>query len=61
MAMAIDPVCKMKVNESKPAAISEYKGKKYYFLDPSTKIPRSTSEHATPALNAVANLAMGLA
>ena len=33
MAMAIDPVCKMKVNESKPAAISEYKGKKYYFLD----------------------------
>jgi YHS domain-containing protein len=31
MAMAIDPVCKMKVDESKPAATSEYKGKKYYF------------------------------
>jgi len=25
--MAIDPVCKMKVEESKAAAISEYKGK----------------------------------
>ena len=31
MAVAIDPVCKMKVDESKPAAVSEYKGKKYYF------------------------------
>jgi YHS domain-containing protein len=31
MTMAIDPVCKMKVDESKPAAESEYKGKKYYF------------------------------
>ena len=29
--MAIDPVCKMKVEESKAAATSEYKGKKYYF------------------------------
>jgi YHS domain-containing protein len=29
--MAIDPVCKMEVDKSKPAAISEYKGKKYYF------------------------------
>jgi YHS domain-containing protein len=29
--MAIDPVCKMQVEESKAAAISEYKGKKYYF------------------------------
>ena len=29
--MAIDPVCKMKVKESEAAAISEYKGKKYYF------------------------------
>jgi len=29
--MAIDPVCKMEVDESKPAATSEYKGKKYYF------------------------------
>jgi len=31
MAMAIDPVCKMKVDESNAAATSEYKGKKYYF------------------------------
>lgn len=29
--MAIDPVCKMEVEETKPAATSEYKGKKYYF------------------------------
>jgi YHS domain-containing protein len=29
--MAIDPVCKMEVQESKAAAASEYKGKKYYF------------------------------
>jgi len=31
--MAIDPVCKMEVEESKAAATSEYKGKKYYFCD----------------------------
>jgi YHS domain-containing protein len=31
MAVSIDPVCKMKVDESKPAATSDYKGKKYYF------------------------------
>jgi YHS domain-containing protein len=29
--MAIDPVCKMKVEESKAAATSDYKGRKYYF------------------------------
>jgi YHS domain-containing protein len=29
--MAIDPVCKMKVEENKAAATSEYKGEKYYF------------------------------
>lgn len=29
--MAIDPVCKMEVDETKPAATSEYEGKKYYF------------------------------
>jgi len=28
--MAIDPVCKMEVEESKAAATSEYKGEKYY-------------------------------
>jgi len=30
-SMAIDPVCKMKVEEAKAAATSEYQGKKYYF------------------------------
>jgi YHS domain-containing protein len=29
--MAIDPVCKMKVDESKAAAKYEYKRKTYYF------------------------------
>ena len=29
--MAIDPVCRMQVQETKAAATSEYKGKKYYF------------------------------
>ena len=29
--MAIDPVCKMEVDEKKAAATSEYKGKKYHF------------------------------
>lgn len=29
--MAIDPVCKMEVNESTAAATSEYKGQTYYF------------------------------
>ncbi len=29
--MAIDPVCKMEVEESKAAAASEHQGKKYYF------------------------------
>ena len=29
--MAIDPVCKMTVDEKKAAAISNYKGKTYYF------------------------------
>jgi len=29
--MAIDPVCKMNVDESKAAATSSYNGKTYYF------------------------------
>ena len=29
--MAIDPVCKMIVEDGKAAATSEYKGQKYYF------------------------------
>ncbi len=29
--MAIDPVCKMEINEKEAAATYEYKGKTYYF------------------------------
>lgn len=32
--MAIDPVCKMTVDESKAAATYDYKGKTYYFCAP---------------------------
>jgi YHS domain-containing protein len=35
--VAIDPVCKMKVDEKKAAATSDYKGKKYYFCAPGCK------------------------
>ena len=37
MNMAIDPVCKMQVDEKNPPATSEYKGKKYYFCAPGCK------------------------
>jgi len=36
--MAVDPVCKMTVDESSPAAISEYDGKTYYFCAQGCKI-----------------------
>jgi len=35
--MAIDPVCKMQVDESSAAATSEYKGVTYYFCAPGCK------------------------
>ncbi len=35
--MAVDPDCKMVVEENKAAATSEYKGKKYYFCAPACK------------------------
>ena len=35
--MAIDPVCKMQVEESKAAAKSDYNGKTYYFCCPGCK------------------------
>ena len=35
--MAVDPVCKMEVDEKAAAAISEYKGKNYYFCAPGCK------------------------
>jgi Cu+-exporting ATPase len=35
--MATDPVCKMKVDESKAAGKSEYNGQTYYFCAASCK------------------------
>ncbi len=35
--MAIDPVCKMDVDEKTAAATSEYKGVTYYFCAPGCK------------------------
>jgi YHS domain-containing protein len=35
--MAIDPVCKMKVDENKAAGKSEYRGVTYYFCAPVCK------------------------
>lgn len=35
--MAIDPVCKMQVDETKAAGKSEYNGKTYYFCALSCK------------------------
>ncbi len=35
--MAIDPVCKMEVDEKTAAATLEYKGKTYYFCAPGCK------------------------
>ena len=36
--MAIDPVCKMQVDENKAAGKSDYKGKTYYFCAPGCKV-----------------------
>ena len=36
--MAIDPVCKMTVDEASPAATSDYRGKTYYFCAPGCKV-----------------------
>jgi len=36
--MAIDPVCKMTVDEAAPAATSEYQGETYYFCAPGCKV-----------------------
>lgn len=35
--MAVDPVCKMQVDEESAAAKSEYKGQTYYFCAPGCK------------------------
>ena len=38
LKMAIDPVCKMTVDEKTSAATSDYNGKKYYFCAKGCKI-----------------------
>jgi YHS domain-containing protein len=35
--MAIDPVCKMKVQEQSSSLSSEYQGRRYYFCSPGCK------------------------
>ena len=35
--VAIDPICKMEVDEETAKWVSEYKGKKYYFCAPGCK------------------------
>jgi len=35
--MAIEPICKMNVNEKSAKWVSGYKGKKYYFCAPGCK------------------------
>ncbi|MBC7079037.1 MAG: YHS domain-containing protein [Methanothrix sp.] len=35
--MAIDPVCKMEVDERTAKFVSEYEGRKYYFCSPGCK------------------------
>ena len=35
--MAIDPVCKMQVEETRAAATTTYQGKTYYFCAPGCK------------------------
>jgi YHS domain-containing protein len=36
--MAVDPVCKMRIDEQKAAARSDYKDKTYYFCAVSCKL-----------------------
>jgi YHS domain-containing protein len=35
--MAVDPICKMDVDENEAKWVSSYKGKKYYFCAPGCK------------------------
>jgi len=36
-SMAVDPICKMDVDEKSAKWVSEYKGKQYYFCAPGCK------------------------
>jgi P-type Cu+ transporter len=49
--MAIDPVCKMKVDESKAAGKSEYRGTTYYFCATvcKRKFDEQPEKYLTPA------------
>ena len=46
--MAIDPVCKMQIDEQKAAGKSEYNGKTYFFCCPAckTKFDRNPQQFA---------------
>ena len=37
MTMAMDPICKMTVDEKSAKLVSEYEGQKYYFCAPGCK------------------------
>ena len=52
--MAIDPVCKMQVEETKAAATSQYQGKTYYFCSTECKkaFDREPQEYAKERVNA---------
>ena len=56
--MAIDPVCKMQVDEKKAAATSEYNGKTYYFCAQicKTKFDKNPEQYAR-SLTVVSQLA----
>ena len=43
MAVSIDPVCKMQVDESKCKITSEFSGKKYFFCAPGCKVAFDTN------------------
>lgn len=45
--MAIDPICKMDVDEKTAKWVSEYKGKKYYFCAPGCKKPSKKIQKST--------------
>ena len=55
--MAIDPICKMTVDEKTAKFTSEYKGKKYYFCAPGCK----KTFDAAPEKYAQMNRAISLA
>ena len=51
--MAVDPVCKMQVDEKKAAATSDYKGQTYYFCATvcKTKFDKNPDQYASPVVS----------